>query len=129
MMMRTKALALIAAMGLCGCATTGIDSDDPQTWGRVDCKRAADHPELLPEFEQAKAVCFNLASANAAAASAGTQGLSGAVTAMQVNAGTTESCMAQRGFLLKKRSEHNAMCAAASAKPPAKPPQPQTSAR
>ncbi|MCG5237114.1 hypothetical protein [Xanthobacter oligotrophicus] len=128
MMMRTKALALIAALGLCGCATAGNDGDDPQTWGRVDCKRAADHPELMPEFEQAKAVCFNLASANAAAASANTQGLAGAVTAMQVNSGTAESCMAQRGFLLKRKSEHNAMCAAASAKPTAKPQQ-QSSAR
>ncbi|MFG1256335.1 hypothetical protein V5F79_03355 [Xanthobacter flavus] len=97
-------------------------------WGRVDCKRAADHPELKPEYEQALAICENRAIAAGTAGTAnmpGGYGMAGAISA-GINQGiaegnirrsTTISCMAERGYLLKKKSEHTAACAEAKPLP------------
>ena len=36
-----------------------------KVWGRFDCKRGTDHPELQTQFQQAKEICINRAQASA----------------------------------------------------------------
>lgn len=116
--MRRTGLAVAAVFLVVGCATAPQTPDDEMVFGRVDCRLLADHPDLLPEFEQAKAICSNRGEAQgeAASASMGTGGGLGgsvvrAMTSVSVRDKTAISCMAERGYLLKKRSEYMAWCA------------------
>lgn len=118
-MLRKAGLAAAIALVVSGCATAPQSPDDELVFGRVDCRLGADHPELLPEFEQAKAICSNRGDAQgeAASASMGTGGGLGgsvvrAMTSVSVRDKTAISCMAERGYLLKKRSEYMAWCEA-----------------
>ncbi len=106
---------------LSGCQTTEQQAEDPLQWGRFDCKRLADGPQIAVEFDQAKAVCLNRAQAAGIAGTAAMPtgyGLGGAmvsginrgITSSQIQDATIKSCMAERGYLLAKMSEHEARC-------------------
>ena len=90
-------------------------------WGRFDCKRLADFPEVQVEFEQANMICSGKAQAAAISGTASMPtgyGLSGAIvsgisqgiTGAQISQATGKSCMAERGLYLAKRSEVDAKC-------------------
>jgi hypothetical protein len=133
-------VALLAALAvLSGCAHSQQENPDPELWGRVDCQRFADNPALEVEFDLAKTVCGHRAEAAALAGTSGMpmgHGIAGAIaagiaqgiTAAQIKTATVQSCMAERGYLLKRRSEHLAICARI-APPPPPPPPPITKAK
>ena len=76
--------ALLASAALCGCQTAQQQAEDPIAWSRLDCKRLADGPEMVPQFEQAKLICVNRAEAAGVAGTAGMpvgHGVGGAIAA------------------------------------------------
>jgi hypothetical protein len=98
-------------------------------WGRIDCVRIADHPEMQVQFDQARLVCVNRAQAASVAGTANMptgNGIGGAIasgivqgiTANQIATSTANGCMAEYGFMLAHRSEHAARCAALAPPPP-----------
>lgn len=111
-------VALAFSTILLGCQTTQ-DQTDPMLWGRVDCKRSGD-PKVAIQFEQDKAICSGRAQASAIAGSAPMPafGLAGAlargIAHDNISNATTTSCMAERGYLWKRKSEHDALCSAVS---------------
>lgn len=124
--MRTSVLgALAAALLVAGCAArANMENEaDPTLWSRVDCQRISANPSLMQEFEQAKAICLPRGQAAATAGTAnmpGGYGLGGAIaaginqgiTANQIGTATITSCMGENGYLLKRKSEQDAMCEA-----------------
>lgn len=128
--------AIAVMMLLSGCQTTQEQAEDPVQWGRFDCQRAADHPELTPQFEQAKLVCVNRAQAAGIAGTASmptgygmggaiASGISAGIAQAQIQNATINSCMAEYGYMLLKRSEHVARCPATAVKPPEAPEPPK----
>jgi|HubBroStandDraft_6_1064221.scaffolds.fasta_scaffold111911_1 hypothetical protein len=126
--MRTIA-ALIATTLLCSCQTTEEAAQDPPLWGHIDCQRTADHPELASQFEQAKLVCFNRAQAAGVAGTASmptgyglggavASGISAGIAQAQIQNATVNSCMAEYGWMLTKRSDFDARCPVAVVAPP-----------
>jgi hypothetical protein len=93
---------IVGAFALSGCSantnsrvnTNSGMGEDPPIWGRADCQRGEGNPELLRQFEDAKAVC--LARGESPAAVAGTAGES--------------PCMTEQGYVLRTRAEHEAAC-------------------
>lgn len=112
----------VLAISLAACATPGDQNpEDPIVFGRVDCQRSENNPTIQAAFEQDSAVCKGRAEA---ASLSGTSSMNGgglvgaldkAVTQQQIGKSTIVSCMAERGYLLKRRSEHTAMCSAIAA--------------
>lgn len=111
----------IAALALAGCQTTQEAQDDPLMFGRVDCRGPVGRPEVSRHFEQAKAICMNRADAAATAGTANmpmgygyggaiAAGINQGITAASIRNSTAVSCMAEQGYLLKRRSEFVAMC-------------------
>ena len=95
-MRSVRTSALIFAVMLSGCSvnTNSRISEDSPIWGRADCQRGEGNPELLRQFDDAKAAC--LARGDSAAAVAGTAGDS--------------PCMNEQGYVLRTRTEHEAAC-------------------
>jgi hypothetical protein len=135
-------LLIIGALCLTGCQTTG-DPEDPIVWGRFDCKRHSQFPELAVEWEQAKLICGGRAQAAAVAGTAampGGYGMSGAIAAginqgiagAQISQATATSCMAERGYRMSKASEFDARCPIApvvvATAPPVSTPRPKSAA-
>ena len=120
-MNKQTGIILFAALMLTGCQTVSAP-EDPTLWGRFDCMRMADGPEIQAEFEQAKLICSGRSEAAAIAGTAAMpnrgRGLSGAIvsgieqgiTGAQISVATAKSCMAERGLFLAKKSEHLARC-------------------
>jgi len=119
---------VFATISLAGCmaqANTG-QVEDPQVWGRVDCRRQEGNPEVQMLAEQAKAICSSRAQA---AAISGTtaipvgHGLGGAIASgiergqaqSEISNATAMSCMAEQGYLLRTKSAHIAACDAIQA--------------
>lgn len=102
------ALALVSA----GCATsaTPVQDDDPFMFARVDCRSMAANPSLIPEFERAKASCFNKASLTAEQLSAGYGILSSQIIYNSANSRLIVACMADYGFLWRRKSELAVLC-------------------
>lgn len=128
--------ALAATTLLCSCQTTQEQAEDPPQWGRFDCQRAADHPELLPQFEQAKLVCVNRAQAAGIAGTASmptgyglggaiASGISAGIAQGQIQNATVNSCMAEYGYMMSKKSEHEARCPVVAVTPPEPPAPPK----
>lgn len=132
-MFRTGAVAVVAAsLILAGCQTTA-QQENPPIWGRIDCQRAVENPQLTVLFEQAKLVCQNRADAAGTAGTAGmptgrgiggaiASGIAAGITHAQISVSTAKSCMAEYGFMLASRQEHEMRCVsvrAAMAPPPA----------
>jgi hypothetical protein len=96
-MRNVPASAMIIAVLLSGCSTgtnNRLSGEDPPIWGRADCQRGEGNPDLLRQFDEAKAAC--LARGESAAAVAGTAGDS--------------PCMNEQGYVLRTRAEHEAAC-------------------
>ncbi|WP_162561217.1 hypothetical protein [Methylobacterium terrae] len=119
--MRITKIVILGGMLALGACNSARQPEEPKVYGRVDCKRAADHPELDIEMEQAKAVCLPRAEAAAVAGTTAIpvgRGIGGAIASgiergmaqRQIGEATTISCMAERGYLFKTRSEHLQMC-------------------
>lgn len=122
--MRVGLVAVLgAAVMLGGCVQQGAPQEEPKIFGRADCQRAANNPVIQQDFELARQVC--LPRAEAAAVSGTTaipvgHGLAGAMMSgiergmaqNQIATATVTSCMAERGYLLRTRTEHEAACAA-----------------
>jgi hypothetical protein len=87
---------VIVGFILSGCSvnTNSRMGDDPPIWGRADCQRGEGNPELLRQFDDAKAAC--LARGEREEAVAGTAGSS--------------PCMIEQGYVLRTRAEHEAAC-------------------
>lgn len=123
--MKNLAIILVVPV-LFGCVSAQqrqLDIEDPVGWGRFDCERVADRPELHQVAEQAKAICGPRAEAAAIAGTAAMPsgyGLGGAIaagvnqgmTARQINDATLRSCMAEQGYVLSRKSEFDARCPA-----------------
>lgn len=118
--MRIVIIAAACAL-LAGCNGSQTSTAEQNIFGRVDCKRFADYPELEIEFEQAKAVCLPRAQAAAVAGTTAIpvgHGVGGAIASgiergmaqREIGVSTAVSCMAERGYLFKPMSEHLAMC-------------------
>lgn len=112
-----KTLSILTAiLTLTGCQTQQ-DIDDPVSFGRADCRRLADHPEIARQFELDSAVCDGRAQAAGLSGTASmwsgslVTAIDKAVVTNNIALATVRSCMAERGYLLKRRSEHLAMCA------------------
>lgn len=116
-MLRRCSVILLA---VCGCAQE--PPPEPKIFGRVDCQIAAGNPELIMEFERARAICLGRAEAAAVAGTTGIRsgpGLAGAIAAgierstaqTQITESTTTSCMAEQGYLYRTKPEHDAACA------------------
>jgi hypothetical protein len=139
--MRILCIAALCA-GLGGCVTQAETvPDDPMIFGRADCQRAEGNPVIQQDAEQVKQICLGRAQAAAVAGTANMPagyGLGGAIAAgiaqgaaaNQITSATVNSCMAEHGWLFKRKSEHIAMCdaireqqrvaALEAAKPPTK---------
>jgi hypothetical protein len=91
---RTSAIVLAVILSGCSVNTNSRVSEDLPIWGRADCQRGEGNPELLRQFDDAKAAC--LARGESAAAVAGTAGDS--------------PCMNEQGYVLRSRAEHEAAC-------------------
>jgi hypothetical protein len=122
-----KRAIVLLALGLGGCVTAQAP-EEPQIFGRIDCRRATDSPDVLALNEQAEAICKPRAEAAAIAgtssmptgrgwAGAIVSGINQGITQNQIAKATVISCMAEQGYLLKTRSEHEAMCEAMKPKP------------
>ena len=91
---RTSAVIFAFIVSGCSVSTTSRVGEDSPMWGRADCQRGEGNPELLRQFDEAKAAC--LARGESAAAVAGTAGDS--------------PCMSEQGYVLRTRAEHEAAC-------------------
>jgi hypothetical protein len=91
---RTSAIVLAVILSGCSVNTNSRMGGDLPIWGRADCQRGEGNPELLRQFDDAKAAC--LARGESAAAVAGTTGDS--------------PCMNEQGYVLRTRTEHEAAC-------------------
>ena len=91
---RTSAIVLAVILSGCSVNTNSRMGGDLPIWGRADCQRGEGNPELLRQFDDAKAAC--LARGESAAAVAGTAGDS--------------PCMNEQGYVLRPRAEHEAAC-------------------
>lgn len=140
--MRVFVIGAVALVALQGCATTTETAQvaDPELFGRVDCQLSVGNPKLMVEYEQAMAICKPRAEAAAVAAGSNIPvgyGMGGAIasgiqrgmTEGQVGKATAISCMAERGYILRKSSEHEAVCASIKAqeKPQRATPRPRQS--
>jgi hypothetical protein len=125
MRMRCVAWVLCAA-ALAGCAKE-VPIEEQPIWGRFDCRRQADDPEVAMLFEQAKTICVNRAEAAAVAGTTAIpvgRGIAGAIASgiergqaqNEIGTATTLSCMAEQGWARKPRAEHEAVCAPVAAK-------------
>jgi hypothetical protein len=123
-----KILMVLGALALGGCvAVPEPGSPEQKVFGRLDCRRLAEGPELRQDFSRAEAICVGRAQASAAAGSATVHpygyGLSGAIatgieqglTERRIGEATVISCMAEQGYLYRTRSDHEAICATLSA--------------
>jgi hypothetical protein len=121
--MRRTGAALAACFVLAGCQTTAEQQANPPNWGRIDCQRPAQRPELRPLFEQAKLVCQERALAAAVAGTSSMprgNGIGGAIassiatrmTKEEIAVSTAKSCMAEYGFVLMTQPEHDQRCVA-----------------
>lgn len=135
-MLRVWVIGVLAVL-LASCAQQ-VPPEEAKVFGRVDCRRAEGNPDVVQEFEQAKAICVNRGQAAAIAGTASMptgRGMSGAIVAGieqgmaagQISTATTLSCMAEQGYLIRTKAEHESACAAieaqraaeaAKAKPP-----------
>lgn len=85
-------------------------------YGRLDCKRRTD-PSINIIFEQDTAICSGRAQVAGltGTASMPVAGLGGVImrdmTAHHISTASLTACMAEKGYLYKRRSEHEAMCA------------------
>jgi hypothetical protein len=91
---RTSAFVFVFVLSGCSVSTNSRLVEDAPIWGRADCQRGEGNPELLRQFDDAKAAC--LARGESAAAVAGTAGDS--------------PCMTEQGYVLRTRAEHDAAC-------------------
>ena len=121
--------ALLASAALCGCQTAQQQAEDPIAWSRLDCKRLADGPEMVPQFEQAKLICVNRAEVAGVAGTAGmpvghgvggaiAAGISQGIASAQIQTATAKSCMAEYGYMLQRNSEFEARCPITIPPPP-----------
>jgi hypothetical protein len=121
-LMRRRSLIAIAALSLTGCATTSQQQAEMPLFGRVDCQTITGNIELEREFELAKQIC--LPRAEAAAVAGGNSSsrneivwaIDTAITRNQIGRATINSCMAEQGYLLHTRTEHDAICASLKAR-------------
>lgn len=128
--------AVAACLALTGCvANQQVAEQDPMIWGRLDCRRAEIEPVIAVENERVKAVCLPRAEAAAIAGTSAmpvgygiggaiASGISRGIASNQIATNTLASCLAEHGYLNRRRSEHEAYCAA-MAPPPPPPPSPQ----
>lgn len=128
--MRSVSMLLLAApVFMTACHPAPEVKVDPPVFGRVDCQRLADKPELKVLFEQDIAICKGRSEAAAVSGTAAMpigHGLAGEVlagmnkdaAARQISQSTLTSCMAERGYILRTVPEHIRVCALiAAAKP------------
>lgn len=112
-----RAIAVATLLIVAGCQTQQ-DQEDPMTFGRVDCQRTIGNPALTLQFEQDTAICQGRGDAAALSGTAVMQGggilgaIDKGVTGGNINRSTVLSCMAERGYLYKRRSEHLSTCEA-----------------
>jgi hypothetical protein len=91
---RTSTIVFAVMLSGCSVNTNSRISEDSPIWGRADCQRGEGNPELVRQFDDAKAAC--LARGESATAVAGTAGNS--------------PCMSEQGYVLRTRTEHEAAC-------------------
>jgi hypothetical protein len=122
---RLRLATITFALALTACAQQ--PPPEPQVWGRFDCRRIAQFPELQMELDQARTVCSHSATAQGIA---GTQAMrvqslgdAFAQSAAQnrVQLSSALACMADRGWLFATVPAHEARCPAPA---PAAPPPP-----
>lgn len=115
---------LICSLALTGCAAgafdqSGVPEDQRKIFGRADCRRHTDHPELARDYERIQTVCVARAEAAGQSAAAATDtsqygaiagGFAQAMAQRDVAVPTVISCMAEHGYLWRTRAEHKAMC-------------------
>jgi hypothetical protein len=128
--MRVLWTAALAMVALGGCAQQKQQiEEDPMIWGRLDCRRAEVDPVIAVENERVKAVCMPRAEAAAIAGTSAmpvgygiggaiASGISRGITSNQIATNTLASCLAKHGYLNRRRSEHDAYCAAMAPPPP-----------
>ena len=126
--------AVAASFALAGCvANQQVAEQDPMIWGRLDCRRAEVEPAIAVENERVKAVCLPRAEAAAIAGTSAmpvgygiggaiASGISQGIASNQIATKTLASCLAEHGYLNRRRSEHEAYCAAMAPPPPPPPP-------
>lgn len=119
--MRILCVAVLCAV-LGGCVTQAETvPEDPMIFGRADCQRMEGNPVIQQDAELSKQICVGRAQAAAIAGTSnmpGGHGLGGAIAAgiaqgaaaSQISSATVTSCMAEHGWLFKRKSEHVAMC-------------------
>ena len=120
-----RAFAILACcLAVAGCAGGSFDQsslpeDQRKLFGRADCRRHADHPDLARDFERVQTVCIARARAAGYSAAASVNsynhspivvGFAQAMTARDVAEPALISCMAEHGYLWKTKAEHEAMC-------------------
>ena len=109
-------------------------------WGRVDCQRNNDSPAIAQEWELSRSLCTTKSKAASVAGTAAMpdgHGLVGAAMAgwnqgiaeRDISDNTLVSCLNERGYIFRAKSEHDRVCAdikaaATSKKPVGKPPRP-----
>jgi hypothetical protein len=101
---------ICVAVVLGGCT---VGESEPKVFGRVDCRRLADHPDLKRDFERIQTVCVERAKAAAAAGGAGTNtagyqtaigaGVAKSLTEQRIAEATLLSCMAENGYLYRTK--------------------------
>lgn len=126
-------LAVGVAAQIMGCTQTPDPSVEQPAWARFDCRMRDDGPEIHALFEQAQAICAPRAEAAAIAGTSGmpvghglagaiASGISSGIAQGQISRATLSSCMAEQGYTLRTRSQHDELCAdiRAARNPPAK---------
>lgn len=120
--MNKVAIAACCGLLLAACQTVPPEQqEDPEVFGRVDCRRSANDPEVAALYQQDSAVCLGRAQAASLSGTAAMHGqgivggLDKAITSNNIGKATLISCMAERGYLYKRKSEHNTMCEAIAA--------------
>jgi hypothetical protein len=120
--MRRRSLIAIAVLSLTGCATTSQQQAETPLFGRVDCQTITGNIELEREFELAQQICVPRAEAAGVAGGTSTArnelvwAIETAMTRNQISRATINSCMAEQGYLLHTRTEHEAICATLKAR-------------
>ena len=114
--MRAAVVSAILVFLVSGCQTPQ-NAADPEIYGRSDCKRGAANPEVARQYELDLEVCRHRGAATGEASATPLRGggilgaLDRAVTEGSVSRSTQLACMAERGYLMRKKSEHDARCA------------------
>lgn len=105
-------------LALVGCQTATTSLDD-YIFVRTDGHRLADNPSYGPKFEIDKTICIGeVQKISAGATPIYFQGIGGAISAAMIQDQNTRAlidvlkgCMAQRGYVLVKKSEAPAVAA------------------